>query len=97
MEQSALLELCNIMINGVMGSIANQLGIVLSYEVPFLDLKGISDFGDLLVDLLPSRSGRVVFMRASLTISAEVVHGYIVLILDEENLQHLLSRLEKLM
>jgi chemotaxis protein CheC len=94
MEQSALLELCNIMINSVMGSLANQLKMTLSYDVPFLDLKGISSFGELLVDLIPQHIGRVVFMRASLKISAEVIHGYIVLILDEQNLQMLLSRLE---
>jgi chemotaxis protein CheC len=94
MEQSALLELCNIMINGVMGTLANQLKMTLSYDVPFLDLKGISSFGELLVDLIPQHTGRVVFMRASLKISAEVIHGYIVLILDEQNLQMLLSRLE---
>jgi chemotaxis protein CheC len=95
MEQSALLELCNIMINGVMGSIANQLGIGLSYEVPFLELKGIFDLRELVFDLLPQRTGRVVFMRASLKISSEIVHGYIVLILDEENLELLLSQLER--
>jgi chemotaxis protein CheC len=94
MEQSALLELCNIMINSVMGTLANELKLELSYEVPFLDLKGISSLGELLVDLIPQHTGRVVFMRASLKISAEVIHGYIVLILDEENLQMLLSRLE---
>jgi len=94
MEQSALLELCNIMINSVMGTLANELKMVLSYEVPFLDLKGISNFGELLVDLIPEHAAKVVFMRASLKISAEVVHGYIVLILDEQNLQMLISRLE---
>ena len=94
MEQSALLELCNIMINSVMGTLANQLKMTLSYEVPFLDLKGISSFGELLVDLIPDHTARVVFMRASLKISAEVIHGFVVLILDEQNLQTLLSRLE---
>ncbi|MDB6175110.1 MAG: chemotaxis protein CheX [Chthoniobacteraceae bacterium] len=90
-EQSALLELCNIMINGVMGSIANQLDILLSYDVPFLDLKGVEDFGDLVADLLPNETGQIVFMQAALTISAETVHGYIVMVLDEVNLATLLA------
>jgi len=92
-EQSALLELANIMINGVMGTIANQLGITLGYEVPYLELKGVSGFGDLIYDLIPNRASQVVFMRASLKISSEVVHGYMVLILDEKNLGILVSKL----
>ena len=94
-EQSALLELCNIMINGVMGSLANQLKFSLVYDVPFLDLKGVTDFGDLVLDLLANRTGKVVFMRATLKISAETVHGDIVMVLDETNFQLLLSRLEQ--
>ena len=94
-EQSALLELGNIMINGVMGSIANQLGMILSYDVPYLELKGTAGLGELISDLIPHQTTQVVFMRASLMISAEVVHGYILLILDERNLETLVAKLSE--
>lgn len=93
-EQSALLELANIMLNGVMGSLANQMKLKLVYQVPFLDLKGIADVVDLVRDLLPENPGRVVFMRAAIKISAETVHGYVVMVLDEESFQLVISRLE---
>jgi chemotaxis protein CheC len=96
-EQSALLELANIMINGVMGTIANQLGVTLGYEVPYLELKGITGLGELIYDLIPDLAMQVVFMRASLKISAEVIHGYIVLVLDEKNLGILVSKLSESM
>lgn len=92
-EQSALLELGNIMINGVMGTIANQLGITLGYDVPYLELKGVTGLEEMISDLVPDRSSQVMFMRASLRISAEVIHGYLVLVLDHENLEFLVSKL----
>lgn len=96
-EQSALLELGNIMINGVMGTIANQLGITLGYDVPYLELKGAVGLGELIFDLIPEPTTQVVFMRASLKISEEVVHGYILLILDQKNLEILVSKLSESM
>ena len=96
-EQSALLELGNIMINGVMGTIANQLGITLGYDVPYLELKGAVGLGELIFDLIPEPKTQVVFMRASLKISEEVVHGYILLILDQKNLEILVSKLSESM
>jgi chemotaxis protein CheC len=96
-EQSALLELGNIMINGVMGTIANQLSVTLGYDVPYLELKGTAGLGELIFDLIPNRTTQVVFMRASLKISEEVIHGYIVLILDQKNLEILISKLSESM
>jgi len=92
-EQSALLELGNIMINGVMGTIANQLGITLGYDVPYLELKGVAGLGELISEMIPDQTTQVVFMRASLKISAEVIHGYMVLVLDQKNLEVLVSKL----
>jgi chemotaxis protein CheC len=93
-EQAALLELGNIIMGGVIGNLADQLGHAVNYELPQLQLRGIDGFVDLISDLVEPRTSRVLLMQASLSIAAENISGYLVLLFTRDQLAEMLSRLE---
>lgn len=93
-EQVALLELGNIIMGGVIGNLADQLGQAVNYELPQLQLRGIDGFVDLISDLVEPRTSRVLLMQASLSIAAENISGYLVLLFTHDQLTGMLSRLE---
>lgn len=93
-EQAALLELGNIIIGGVVGNLSDQLGSPVFYELPQLQLRGISGFVDLISDLVAPDASRVLLMQASLTIATESISGYLVLLFTRDQLAELLARLE---
>ncbi len=94
-EQAALLELGNIIMGGVMGNLADQLGRPVFYELPQLQLRGVSGFVDLISDLVATEASQVLLMQASLTIAEESISGYLVLLFTRDQLADLLSRLEE--
>lgn len=93
-EQAALLELGNIIMGGVIGNLADQLGQSVCYELPQIQLRGISGFVDLVSDLLAPETTRVLMMQASLSIATENISGYLVLLFTRDQLAELLARLE---
>jgi len=94
--QAALLELGNIVINGIVGTLANHLEIGVCYELPVMQLRGAGQFVDLISDLVDPNAACVLLMRASLVLSSDKVSGYVMLILREGGMANLIKRLEKL-
>lgn len=94
--QSALLELGNIVINGIVGTLANQLEIEVSYELPVMQLRGAGQFVDLIFDLIDPQEACVLLMRASLALSSDQVNGHVMLILRQGGMNDLIRRLERL-
>ena len=64
--------------------------------MPQLQLCGIASYQDLIADLTPSREARLLIMRASLTIEADKVSGYLMLLFQETDLNCLFEKLENL-
>ncbi len=93
-EQAALLELGNIIMGGVIGNLSDQLGQPVFYELPQIQLRGISGFVDLVSDLLSPEVSHVLMMQASLSIAAESINGYLVLLFTRDQLADLMARLE---
>lgn len=94
--QAALLELGNIVMNGIVGTLANHLEVGVTYEIPVLQLRGVAEFVDLVSDLVDVRDTKVLLMRASLVLSSDKVSGYLMLLLRENSMNDLLARLQKL-
>jgi chemotaxis protein CheC len=96
-EQAALLELGNIMIGGVIGTLANQFQDTIGYEVPRLYLRGASDAVELIFDLVRPDCTDVLVMQARLSIDEIDVRSYFLLLLEDERLQSLAAKLERLL
>ena len=95
-EQAALLEVGNIIIGGVIGNLVNHIEVEVTYDLPQLQLRGVSGFVDLVSDLMDLRQARVLLMQASLSIAAENVNGYFMLLFDEPRLRELVARLVRM-
>lgn len=93
-EQAALLELGNIIMGGVIGNLSDQIARPVSYELPQIQLRGVSGFVDLVSDLVAPDTARVLMMQASLSIATENISGYLVLLFTRDHLADLLARLE---
>ncbi len=96
-EQAALLELGNIMIGGVIGTLANQFQDTIGYEVPHLYLRGASDAVELIFDLVRPDCTDVLVMQARLSIDEIDVRSYFLLLLEDERLQSLAAKLERVL
>ncbi|HXG49266.1 MAG TPA: chemotaxis protein CheC [Methylomirabilota bacterium] len=79
-DQAALLELGNIIIGGVIGRLVDHLGVSVNYDLPMLQLRGVSDVVDLISDLVGPGQTHLLLMRASLSIAAEHISGYLILL-----------------
>lgn len=95
-DQSALLELGNIIMGGVIGTLADHFTAPVLYALPQLQLRGVSGCVDLISDLVEPRTTRILLMQASLSISSERINGYLVLLFPNHRLAELLTRLERL-
>lgn len=95
-ELGALLELGNIIMGNVVGVLASELDSPVNYQMPQLQLCGIASYQDLIADLTPSREARLLIMRASLTIEADKVSGYLMLLFQEADLNCLFEKLDRL-
>lgn len=92
-EQSALLELGNIVIGNVMGLLANELDSPLEYDMPELQLRGMSSYVDLISDLVGAQSSHLLMMKASLSIKEDKISGYFILIFPSATLTRVITRL----
>lgn len=95
-EQAALLEIGNILINGIVGNLMNHLQEEVDYELPQIQLRGITSFVDLLSDVVEPKKQRVLLMKASLSIHEEMINGYVLLVFHDDELQTLFAKLEDL-
>jgi chemotaxis protein CheC len=86
LEQSALLELGNIVVGAALGMLAMQMRATVSYDLPQLQLRGAGAVADLLADVAPLADKFVLIMRASLALRGETVYGYLVLLFPEPGL-----------
>ncbi len=92
-EQGAMLELGNIVIGNVMGVLASELDAPVDYQLPQLQLRGVSNYVELVSDLADPNTSRLIIMRASLSIKADKISGYFILILPEAGLNSLVAKL----
>ncbi len=96
LEQSALLELGNIVVGAVAGSLAAALDAPLHYELPRLQRRAVADLADLLSDLGDVRQSRVLVVHASLALREEDLSVYLVLLYPESGFDTLALRLARL-
>lgn len=94
-DQSALLELGNIVMNGVIGNLANQINDEVNYEIPQLQLRGIAGFADLISDLAAPGTSRALVMQASLSIAADRINGHLILLFTDRQMAELITKLER--
>lgn len=89
--QGAILELGNIMIGGLVGSLSNAANIPFSYEVPQIHLKGTEPIGKDF-----EKETFMVIIKAQLTIDTEDVTSFLVLVLPVEDFKRLTTRIGQL-
>ncbi len=93
-EQAALLELGNIMIGGVVGTLASQFQDTVGYDIPHLYLRGASGVVELISDLVRPDCTDVLVMQARLSIDEIDVRSYFLLLLEDERLRLLAGKLD---
>lgn len=91
-EQASILELGNIMIGGIMGSLANALGTAIRYDLPELQLKGFAG----LFNLLDSDQPVILIVSATLTIGPEDISSYLILLFGKDDLITLEDKLKEI-
>lgn len=96
LEQSALLELGNIVIGSAVGMLATELKVTLRYDLPQLQLQGVETVSDLFADLADTRHVHALVMRASLSLREDKVNGYLVILFPEPGLHALADRVSRL-
>jgi len=87
-EQSAILELGNIMIGGLMGSLSNSMELSLNYEPPEIQMRGDDN---LALGQWKTGEPLVVVIKATLTIDEEDVSSYLILLVNLDNFHKLLD------
>lgn len=96
LEQSALLELGNIVIGAIMAILAGELGVTVRYEVPELRFRAVDGLDDLFADLTNPAQMRVLIMRASLAQEGSRVNGFIILLFPEPGFKVLADGVSRL-
>lgn len=96
LEQSALLELGNIVAGAVAGALAAALDAPLHYELPRLQRRDVASLTDLFSDLADVRHSRVLVVHASLALRDEDLSVYLVLLYPESGFDALAARLARL-
>ncbi len=96
LEQSALLELGNIVIGSAVGMLASELKVTLRYDLPQLQLQGGDTVSDLFADLADTRHMHALVMRASLSLREDKVNGYLIILFPEPGLKTLADRVARL-
>lgn len=91
-EQGAMLELGNIMIGSLIGSISNALDLACDYGLPDIQLKG----ADSLSDFSSDASDFFIIVRARLHIDAEDIQSYLILVLHPDQFDNLILRIHQL-
>jgi chemotaxis protein CheC len=79
LEQEALAETGNVLLNGCLGTIANSLERTLKTSLPEV----LHGDGAEIFDLSPARVGdRVIFIYINFTVKLRAISGYIAMLLD---------------
>lgn len=89
--QSAILELGNILIGGLCGSVANVLGIPLTYAPPEIQLRGDER---LLIGSWQRSEPLGIIVKAALHLEGCDISSYLALILSQESFHLLTSKLQ---
>jgi chemotaxis protein CheC len=91
-EQGAILETGNIMIGGLVGKLANTLGVSLKYDIPQIKLKGES----LFTKQEACNVTCAVIIKAKLTIDDEDITSYLILRFCAEHFKQMMLKLDDL-
>jgi chemotaxis protein CheC len=88
LEQEALLEVGNIILNACLGSIANQLGTSVESSLPTYVRGG----GARILDR-PATAGNelVMFLHVDFSLTARDVHGYLAFVMDISSARHFID------
>lgn len=93
-EEEALLEIGNIVLNAAVGGIANTLGIEVQNSLPKL-LYGNVDEVFEASEVAGLEGSQVMLLKVSFTIRSVEIIGHIMIILDRPGQDGLLSRVEQ--
>lgn len=95
LEQSALLELGNIVIGSVAGALASALDAPVRYELPQLQLCRGATLTSLCSDLAELNESRILVVHASLALRIDAINGYFALLFPESGIRALVARLAR--
>ncbi len=93
-DQAAIIELGNIMIGSIVGTLATHFKATVSYDIPKLDLCGATAVGELISDLVSTKCSELLVLRSTLSINDSNVQSYFLLLLEDNNLRSLSQELE---
>jgi len=93
-DQAAIIELGNIMIGSIVGTLANHFKASISYDIPKLDLCGSTAVGELISDLVSPNCSELLVLRSTLSINDSNIQSYFLLLLEDNCLQSLSEKLE---
>ncbi len=89
-RSGTLMEIGNIVINGILGSISNILKCSLDFSLP--EYRDISTITELVSqNILNNHSGLIVFAEANFFIKALEISGFIVVLFEIKSLENLTS------
>ncbi|MBV5324381.1 MAG: chemotaxis protein CheC [Rhodospirillaceae bacterium] len=90
LEQEALLEIGNIILNACLGSLANQLGISIESSLPaYLRGKGAR-----ILDSKHPDTELVMFLQVDFTLTTKGVRGYLAFVMDITSARHFSEAVE---
>ena len=93
-EQAAILELGNIMIGGLTGSLCNQLDMNLSYAPPEIQMRGDDHIS---LGTWQKEEPVGVIIKASLSLEGCDISSYLALVLSEESFAILANKLQNVL
>lgn len=93
LEQEALMEVGNIILNACLGSLANQLGMGVESSLPCYVRgrgRGILDSGQRP----GAESEMVMFLHVDFSVRAKDVHGYLAFVMDISSARHFIDAVQ---
>jgi chemotaxis protein CheC len=78
LEQEALLEVGNIILNACLGSLANQMGISIESSLPIY----VRGRGARILDSKHPESELVMFLQVDFTLAVKGIQGYLAFVMD---------------
>lgn len=84
LEQEALLEVGNVILNACLGSLANQLGLVIESSLPIY-LRGR---GARILEAKHPATELVMFLQVDFSLAARGVQGYLAFVMDIVSARH---------
>jgi chemotaxis protein CheC len=84
LEQEALLEVGNVILNACLGSLANQLGLAIESSLPIY-LRGR---GARILDSKHPDTELVMFLQVDFSLTAKGVQGYLAFVMDIVSARH---------